>query len=262
MPATTKTRKTKVTSRNKANITSLLISQPEPETGKSSYYDLGKKYGMQVDFRQFIQVEGISSKEFRKARISPYDYSAVIFTSRLAIDHFFRVCEEMRLKMSMETKYFCISETVALYLQKYIQYRKRKVFFGEGRLASLMALLPKHKSEKILLPCAEVHKSDLPDFLDEKGFTYDKAMIYRTVNSDLSDLKKITYDMIAFFSPSGVKSLLHNFPKFKQGKVKIAAFGKTTCKAVEDAKLRLDIKAPTPETPSMGMAIEHFLKKG
>ena len=256
--AATATRK-RTSSSNK--VKSILISQPEPENGKSPYYDLGRRYKAKVDFRQFIQVEGISSKIFRKARINPYEYSAVIFTSRNAIDHFFRICEEMRIKMSMETKYFCTSEAIALYLQKYIQYRKRKVFFGTGRLTGLLDVLKKHKdNEKFLLPCAEVHKADLPDFLEENGFEFDKAMIYKTVYSDLSDLKNIDYDMIVFFSPTGIQSLMHNFPKFKQGDTAIATFGAVTKQAAKKAKLRVDIEAPSKEFPSMGMAIEHFLK--
>lgn len=242
-------------------IKRILISQPDPEKKNHPYSNIERKYGVKVSFRQFIQVEEIPSKQFRKARINPYDYSAIIFTSRQAIDHFFRVCEEMRTKMSMETKYFCVSESVALYLQKYIQYRKRKVSFGAGRIAGLKEIISKHKGkEKFLLPCAEVHSEALPNFLTEKGLDFDKAMIYKTVPSDLSDIDiHKDFDLVVFYSPSGVKSLIANFKSFKQKDLRIAGFGKATAAEVEKAKLNLDIAAPSPETPSMGMAIAKYL---
>lgn len=250
------------TAKKTSKVKSILISQPEPENGKSPYYDLAKKYNLTVKFRQFIHVEGVSTKEVRKQRIVPTDYSAVIFTSRNSIDHFFRICDELRVKMSQETKYFCISEAIALYLQKYIQYRKRKVIFGDGKLKSLEKQLLKHKkTEKILLPCSETRKEDLPQFLKKNGFDYTEAVFYRTVASDLSDLEHVNFDIIVFFSPSGVESLFKNFPNFKQNDTRIAAFGPATTKAIEDAGLHLDIKAPVPKAPSMAMAIEQYLKK-
>lgn len=243
-------------------VKSILISQPKPESHKSPYFDLANKFKLKVDFRPFIQVEGVECKDFRKQKIVPTDYSAVIFTSRNAIDHFFRICDEFRTRMSQETKYFCISEAIALYLQKYTQYRKRKVFFANGNLKDLNKLLLKYKAtDNFFLPCSDIRKGDLPNFLKKNKFNYSEAIIYRTVTADLSDLEKITYDMIVFFSPSGVKSLYHNFPDFKQNNTRIAAFGPTTCKSVAEAGLKLDVKAPIPQAPSMTMAIEKYLNK-
>ncbi len=242
-------------------VKSILISQPKP--ARSPYFSLAEKHAVQIDFRSFIHVEGVSAKVFRKKRVNPLDYSAIIFTSRNAISHFFRVCEEMRVKMPQDTKYFCASEAIALFLQKFVVYRKRKVFFGKkGTLASLKEIMKKHvNKEKFLLPCSESRKSDLPEFLETNGFNYQVAPIYDTVPSDLSDLEDIYYDMIVFFSPLGVKSLFHNFPNFKQNKTRIAAFGPTTAKAVAEYELRLDVKAPSPGSPSMTMAIEKYLKE-
>lgn len=243
-------------------VKSILISQPKPENGKSPYFDLAEKYNIKIDFRQFIQVDGVPGKEFRKQRITINDFTGVIFTSRSSIDHFFRVCEDLRVKMSQETKYFCVSEAIALYLQKYTQYRKRKVFYGDGSMKSMMDVLKKHKTnEKILLPCSDVRKPDLPDFLKKNKFDFQEGIFYRTVASDLSDLENIFYDMIVFFSPSGVQSLFQNFPDFKQNNTRIAAFGPATSKAIIDAGLRLDVKAPIPQAPSMTAAIERYLKE-
>ncbi len=243
-------------------VKSILISQPKPENGKSPYFDLAEKYNLKIDFRQFIQVDGVPGKEFRKQRININDFTAVIFTSRSAIDHFFRVCDELRIKMSQETKYFCVSEAIAVYLQKYTQYRKRKVFFGNGSMKGMQDILKKHKSnEKFLLPCSDVRKPDLPEFLEKNKFDFQEGCFYRTVASDLSDLENIFYDMIVFFSPSGVQSLFQNFPAFKQNNTRIAAFGPATSKAIVDAGLRLDVKAPIPQAPSMTMAIERYLKE-
>ena len=250
------------TFRNK--VSSILISQPKPKSDKSPYYTLAQKYDIKVDFRPFIEVEGITSKEFRKHRISPLDYSAIIFTSRNAINHFFKLCEATRVKMPQETKYFCASEATALYLQKFILYRKRKVFYPKtGRQMALKDILKKHRSkEKFLLPCAENRKADLPNFLKDNSFNYSEVPIYRTVASDLSDLENIFYDMIVFFSPLGFKSLYENFPDFKQNKTRIAVFGPTTARvAAEDYSLRLDVKAPAPGITSMTMAIEKYLKE-
>lgn len=242
-------------------VRSVLISQPKPETDKSPYFDLAQKFNLKLEFRPFIQVEVIDSREFRKQRIDLNEFTAVIFTSRNAIDHYFHICEEMRVKVSQDMKYFCVSEAIALYLQKYVQYRKRKVFFGDGAMKSIMTYLNKHKdNEKFLLPCSDIRKADLPEFLRKNKFDFTEAIFYHTVASDLSDLKELTFDMIVFFSPVGVKSLFHNFPNFKQENTRIAAFGPTTCKAVIDAGLRLDVKAPIPQAPSMSMAIEKYLK--
>ena len=242
-------------------VRSILISQPKPDNDKSPFLLLARKFKLKMDFRPFIHVEGIPAKEFRKSKLNLHDFSAVIFTSRNAIDNFFRVCDELKLKMSQETKYLCISEAIAVYLQKYTLYRKRKVFFANGTPKGLMDLLLKYKEgENFLLPCTDMHKEEIPAFLASREFKYSEAVIYKTVCSDLSDLKEIKYDMIVFFSPSGIKSLFHNFPDFKQDKTIIAAFGPSTSKAVLDANLRLDVQAPVPQAPSMTMAIERFLK--
>lgn len=249
-------------SKSKDKIKSILISQPEPENGKSPYYDIAKKYKIKVDFRKFIQVEGVSTKEFRKSKVVLNDYSAVIFTSRNSMDYFFSICESTRIKMSQETKYFCKSEAIALYLQKYIQYRKRKVFFGSGREDGLREILLKHKeNEKFLLPCSNVSSSSLPDFLEKEGFDFRPAVMYKTVSSDLSDLENISYDMIIFFSPHGLKSLFENFPDFDQKKTRLGAFGDATAKAMEDHGLEVNIKAPAPGIPSMTMAVQKYLDK-
>ena len=220
-----------------------------------------KKYNVKVDFKQLIKIVPILSKDFRKDKINIMDYGAIILNSRNAIDHLFRICEEMRIKLSQETKFFCSSEAIALYLQKYTQYRKRKVFFSSDNTKSLQDLLLKHKSERFLWPCADIHQDDLPLFLDKNGFNYDKAVIYRTVASDLSDVKIMDYDAIIFFSPAGVKSLFENFPKFKQGNIILGAMGTNTGQAVTDAGLKLEIKAPTVETPSMVLALGNYLKE-
>jgi uroporphyrinogen-III synthase len=248
------------TTMNKKKVESILISQPKPEV-RSPYFTLSEKYNVKVEFNQFISVEGLSVKEFRKQRININDFPAVIFTSRNAMDHYFRLCEEMRTTVSQETKYFCISEAIALYLQKHIQYRKRKVFFGNGSTQDFKNLLLKHKSTgKFLYPCTEIGNSVIPDFLNENGFDYKEASLYRTVSSDLSNFNIFDFDMFVFFSPLGVKSLLDNHPDFKQGDIKIAAFGPATCEAVKAHGLRLDIEAPTPEAPSMSQAIEQYLE--
>jgi uroporphyrinogen-III synthase len=222
---------------------------------------LAEKYNLKIDFRPFIQVEGIPTKDFRQERINILEHSAVIFTSRTAIDHFFRVCEELRITVPDEMKYFCISESTAFYLQKYIVYRKRKIFFGEKRFEDLMDIIVKHKSEKFLIPLSDIHKQSIPALLDKNKIKYTKAILYRTVSSDLSDLADVNYDILAFYSPSGIASLFQNFPDFEQNNTIIAAFGPTTSKAVKDANLRLDIQAPMPQAPSMTMALDQFIKK-
>ncbi|MEY3678750.1 MAG: hypothetical protein RI924_891 [Bacteroidota bacterium] len=247
-------------SRNK-KVKSILITLPKPETEKSPYFDLAKKYHLKLDFRSFIHVEGVPAKEFRKDKISLADFTAVIFTSRNAADHFFRICEEMRYEVPAEMKYFCLSETIALYLQKYIQYRKRKIFFGKQTAADLVEVLKKHANEKFLYPCSDVAAEETQKFLQENGYDFTPAVIFRTVCSDLSDLAEVFYDVIAFFSPSSIQSLYKNFPDFKQNNTRIAAFGATTHKAVLDRGLILDIPAPTPKSPSMTMALEDYMKQ-
>lgn len=242
-------------------IKKILVSQPKPETEKSPYFDLASRNNLKIDFRPFIQVEGVSAKEFRQTRIQILNHGAVIFTSRTAIDHFFRISQELRLTIPDTMKYFCISEAAAFYLQKYIIYRKRKIFYGNGRFSDLTEIMKKHKDEKFLVPLSHIHKQEIPELLNKGGFKYTKAILYRTVSSDLSDLKDVNYDILVFFSPSGIKSLLQNFPGFEQNNTVIASFGPTTAKAVEDAGLRLDIQAPTPQAPSMTMALEQYIKK-
>ena len=242
-------------------VKSILVTQPKPETEKSPYFDIAKKYSVKIDFRPFIHVEGIPAKDFRANRININDYSAVVLTSKHAADHFFRMCTEMRIEDVEKFKFFCISESTAYYLQKYVQFRKRKIFFGKQTIYDLMDVLKKHKKEKFLVPCSDVAKQEIFDALSKNDIAYQQMTIYRTVCSDLSDLANVNYDLLVFFSPSGITSLFKNFPKFKQNETRIAAFGNTTSQAVSDAGLRLDIKAPIPEAPSMTMAIEQYLKK-
>lgn len=242
-------------------IKRILVSQPKPDSTKSPYFDLASKTNVQVDFRPFIQVEGVSAKEFRQTRIQILDHSAVIFTSRTAIDHFFRICQDMRTTVPDTMKYFCISEATAFYLQKYIVYRKRKIFYGDGSFEDLMEVMKKHKDENFLVPLSHIHKLEIPQLLEKFNYKYTKAIFYKTVSSDLSDLKDVNYDVLVFFSPSGIKSLMQNFPNFEQNEIKIASFGPTTAKAVKEAGLRLDIEAPTAVAPSMTMALEQFIKK-
>lgn len=241
-------------------IKTILVSQAAPESEKNPYGDLSKKYKLKVDFRPFIHVEGVDTKEFRKDRINIQDHTAVIMTSRNAVDHFFRVCKELRYTVPDTMKYFCISESTAYYLQKYVVYRKRKIFHGKQKFIELLDVIKKHKDETFLLPCSDIHKQEITDVLDQHSIKYSKSVMYKTVASDLSDLADIKYDMLVFFSPQGIESLLKNFPKFKQNKTKIAAFGATTAAAVKSAGLRLDVQAPMPNAPSMTMAIEQFIK--
>jgi uroporphyrinogen-III synthase len=242
-------------------IKKILITQPKPDTAKSPYFELAEKSNIQVDFRPFIQVEGVSAKEFRQTRVQILEHTGVIFTSRSAIDHFFRMSAEMRLTIPDTMKYFCMSEATAFYLQKYIVYRKRKIFYGAGKFSDLIDVMKKHKEEKFLLPVSQVNQPEILQLLDKAGYTYTKAIIYKTVSSDLSDLKDVNYDILVFFSPSGIQSLMQNFPKFEQDGIKIACFGPATAKAVLEAGLRLDIEAPTAEAPSMTMALEQYIKK-
>jgi len=243
-------------------IKKILVSQPKPENDKSPYYELAEKNNLKVDFKPFIRVEGVEAKEFRKKRIDITEHTAVIFTSRTAIDHFFRLCEELRISVPDSMKYFCVSESVALYLQKYIVYRKRKIFFGNNNFKNLVEqYILKHSGENFLLPLSDIHKAEIPRTLDKNKIKYTKAIMYRTVSCDLSDLSDVNYDILVFYSPSGIKSLFHNFPDFKQNNTKIACFGPSTARAVKKAGLRLDIHAPTTETPSMTMALEKYISE-
>lgn len=242
-------------------IKRILVSQPKPTSDKSPYFELARKNNLQIDFRPFIQVEPIASKEFRNQKVNYADHSAVVFTSRTAIDHFFRIAKEIRFTVPDTLKYFCISEATAFYLQKYIVYRKRKIFYGNGRFDDLVDIIKKHNDETFLVPLSDIHKQEIPEKLTKSKVKYSKAILYRTVSSDLSDLKDVDYDVLVFFSPSGIASLKQNFPDFDQKDTKIASFGPTTAKAVEEAGLRLDIQAPMPQAPSMTMALEQFIKK-
>jgi len=242
-------------------IKKILVSQPEPQNDKSPFLELATRYNLKIDFKPFIQVEGVAAKEVRKQKIDFLAHSAVIFTSRTAIDHFFRIAEEMRITVPETMKYFCISESIAFYLQKYIVYRKRKIFYGDGTFKDLMTDMQKHRDENFLLPLSDIHKPEIPKALDKEKVKYTKAILYKTVSSNLSEISLINYDIVVFYSPSGITSLFQNFPGFEQNELKIASFGPTTAKAVKDAGLRLDIQSPTAEHPSMTMALEHFIKK-
>jgi uroporphyrinogen-III synthase len=240
-------------------IKSILVSQPKPATPKSPYFDLAEKYKLKIDFRPFIQVDPIPAQEFRQSRINLLEHTAVIFTSRNAVDHFFRMAQEMRVNVPETMKYFCVSESTAYYLQKYVVYRKRKIFHGQQKFEDLLDVLKKHKQEKFLFPCSDIHDDRVTEKLEALNVKFNKAILYRTVAADLSDLENVYYDMLVFFSPSGIESLFKNFPDFKQNDTKIAAFGPTTEKAVIDHGLRLDVFAPQPKAPSMSMAIEQFI---
>lgn len=241
-------------------VKSILITQPKPEGDKSPYYDLAKKYDIKVDFRPFIQVETLTAKDVRKQKINIMEHTAVIFTSKNAVDSFFKICLEFKYEMPAEMKYFCITEQTANYLQKYIVIRKRKIFVGNKTAIELTEAMKKHKNEKFLYPCSDIRKDDIPQFMSKNGYQFTEAIMYKTVASDLSDLSDVNYDVIAFFSPSGIQSLFTNFPDFKQNNTRIAAFGTTTAKAVIDADLILDILAPHPNAPSMTGAIELYVK--
>ncbi len=242
-------------------IKKILVSQPKPESDKSPYFELADSTNVKIDFRPFIQVEGVSVKEFRTTRIDILEHTGVIFTSKHAIDNYFRMAEDLRLSIPDSMKYFCLSESTAYYLQKYIVYRKRKIFFSAtGRFPDLMDSIKKHKEEKFLVPVSDTHKEEIPETLEKNNISYTKAVLYKTVSSDLSDLAEVNYDVLVFYSPSGIKSLFQNFPDFEQNETKIASWGTKTAKAVEEAGLRIDIQAPAPNAPSMTMALEHFIK--
>ena len=242
----------------------ILISQPKPSSEKSPYYDIEKEFGVQCVFRPFFKVEGLSAREFRQQKINLLDYTAVVFTSRHAIDNYFKLAKEMRLTIPEDMKYYCVIETIALYIQKYVQYRKRKVFFGNtGKIDDLLPMMAKHKGEKYLIPMSDVHNDDVKNLMDAKKLSHTECVMYRTVSNDFTDEEKenFDYDLLAFFSPTGVRALKKNFPDFEQGKIKIAAFGPATAKAITDENLRLDLQAPSKEYPSMTGALKAFLQQ-
>ena len=243
-------------------IKKVLVSQPKPASEKSPYYDIAEKYGVKIDFRPFIKVESLSAKEFRQQKVSILDHTAVIFTSRHAIDHFFNLCTELRVTIPETMKYFCVTEAVALYIQKYVQYRKRKIFFGAtGKIEALVPAIVKHKTEKYLVPMSDVHNDDVKNLLDKNNIQHTEAVMYRTVSNDFTSDEEFDYDMLVFFSPAGVTSLKKNFPDFDQKEIRIGTFGSTTAQAVRDAGLRLDLEAPTVQAPSMTAALDMFIKE-
>ena len=246
----------------KVKIKKILVSQPPPaDIEKTPYGSLASKYKVKIDFKKFIKVEGISASDFRRDKVYIQDHTAIILTSRNAVDHFFRMAKEMRVEIPDTLKYFCISEATAFYLQKYVQYRKRKIFSGKQNFQDLLDLIKKHKTEKFLLPCSDIHKLSLIKLLETNNVNFTKAIIYTTVASDLSEVEIQDYDMLVFFSPAGVKSLFKNFPDYVQNGTLIGAFGPTTSKAVKEAGLKIDIAAPTKTALSMTMAIEEHLQK-
>ena len=243
-------------------IKKILVSQPQPTSEKSPYFDIAERFGVDLVFRPFIKVESMSAREFRAQRVNILDYTAVVFTSRHAIDHFFTLAKELRVTIPEDMKYFCVTETIALYIQKYVQYRKRKVFFGTtGRVDDLLPTMVKHKSEKYLVPMSDVHNNSLTLLLDSKKLQHQEVVMYKTVSNDFTEdeIKAFDYDMLVFFSPAGIESLTKNFPNFNQGQIAIATFGPATAKAVTDAGLRLDLEAPTDKYPSMTGALQHYL---
>ncbi len=251
-----------VSNHPKTKVKTILISQPKPENDKNPYYDLSKKYNLIETFRQFIKIEGLPVKDFRNQRVDILEHKAVILTSRLAVDHYFRMCNEMRVTVPESMKYFCINEATAYYLQKYIQYRKRKIFFGHQTIRDLVDVIRKNKEEKFLLPAADVHKEQICDFLDAIGIKYTKAIMYRTVSANLSDIKNLNdFDMLVFFTSAGINSLKQNFPIFKQGSTRIACFGAATANELKKHGYRLDVYAPNPKNPSMSGAIDEYIKE-
>ncbi len=243
-------------------IKKILVSQPQPTSEKSPYFEIASKYGVEVVFRPFIKVESLSAKDFRQQKVSVLDYTAVVFTSRNAIDHFFSLCKELRVTIPEDMKYFCITETIALYIQKYVQYRKRKVFFGTtGKIDDLLPAMVKHKNEKYLVPLSDVHNDEITHLLDSKKLIHKEVVMYRTVSNDFKEDEPFDYDMLIFFSPSGIHALLKNFPEFNQKDIAIGTFGPATAQAAKDAGLRLDLEAPSPQYPSITAALDDFVKR-
>ena len=244
---------------SKLKVKTILVSQPEPKVENSPYFDLQQKHKVKIEFRPFIHVEGLSAKDIRAQKIDLNHFSAIILTSKNAVDHFFRAAEEMRYKVPEDLKYFCQSEAIAYYLQKYVVYRKRKIYVGQKDFDDMTTLFKKYKEEKFLLPSSDQLNFDIPQTLDALKLNWTQGIFYNTVMSDLSDLANVYFDILAFFSPTGIKSLFKNFPDFKQNDTRIAVFGSTTQKEALDHGLRIDILAPTPETPSMTMALEKYV---
>ncbi len=243
-------------------IKKILVSQPKPSSDKSPYFDIEKKYGVEIDFRPFIKVESLSSREFRAQKIDILEHTAVIFTSRHAIDHFFGLCKEMRITIPEEMKYFCITETVALYIQKYVQYRKRKVFFGStGKINDLVPTMVKHKNERYFIPTSDVHSNEIETLMESKKLQFTQGVMYRTVSNDFGEDEPFDYDMLIFFSPSGISALLKNFPKFQQGKIAVGTFGVHTAKAAKEAGLSVQLEAPTPQYASITTALADYIKE-
>jgi uroporphyrinogen-III synthase len=240
-------------------VKSILVSQPRPEGDKSPYFDLADKHNLKIDFRPFIQVEGVDVKTFRAQRVNILEHSAIILTSKNAADHFFRICEEARVTVPESMKYFCVTEAIAFYLQNYVVYRKRKIFSGKTDFASLVDVMRKHRNENYYLPCSDQMKPEMAALLEKYTIRHTRSEIYRTVSSDLSDLADVNYDVLAFYSPWGIRSLFENFPDFKQNATRIAAFGAATIKAVEERGLTVNIPAPVPEAPSMTMALDRYI---
>lgn len=243
-------------------IKKILVSQPKPSSEKSPYYDIASRFGVELVFRPFIKVEGLTAKEFRTQKVNILDFTAIVFTSRHAIDNFFNLAKEMRVTIPEDMKYFCVTETISLYIQKYVQYRKRKVFFGTtGKIDDLIPTMAKHKQEKYLVPLSDVHNDSVGKMLDAKKLQHRECVMYRTVSNDFTtkEVSDFDYDMLIFFSPSGIEALTKNFPDFKQGDIAIATFGPATAKAAKEAGLRLDIEAPTEKYPSMTGALQHYL---
>ena len=243
-------------------IKKILVSQPKPTSEKSPYFDIAREFGVELVFRPFIKVEGLTAKEFRQQKVSILNYTAIVFTSRHAIDNFFKLSKELRITIPEDMKYFCVTETIALYIQKYVQYRKRKVFYGTtGKIVDLVPLMVKHKTEKFLVPMSDVHNNSVTELLDAKKLEHKECVMYRTVSDDFTpeEVEQFDYDMLMFFSPAGLNALTKNFPDFEQGDIRIAAFGPATAKEVTDRGLRLDLKAPTPEFPSMTGALKDYL---
>jgi uroporphyrinogen-III synthase len=246
-------------------INKILVSQPKPTSEKSPYYEIASQTGVELVFRPFIKVEKLSAKEFRQQKVNILDYTAIVFTSRHAIDHFFTLAKELRVNIPEDMKYFCVTETIALYIQKYVQYRKRKVFYGTtGKIQDLVPTMVKHKTEKYLVPMSDVHNDDVKNLLDSKKLIHTECVMYRTMSNDFTEeeIKNFDYDMLIFFSPTGIQSLIKNFPEFNQGDIRIATFGPSTAKAVEDAGLRLDLQAPSEKYPSMTSALKAYLQDG
>ena len=242
-------------------VSKILVSQPKPATEKSPYFDIAAKHNVQIDFCSFIKVEGVTAKEFRQQKVSIPEHTAIVFLSRHAIDHFFTLCKELRVTIPDDLKYFCLSETISLYIQKYVQYRKRKVFFGNGHIQDLESLFVKHKTEKYFVPMSNVHNDELNSIFDAHGIFHSQAVMYRTVSTEIPAEKIMSYDMLIFFSPHGLDSLRKNVPDYVQGEQKIACFGNITANCIRNIGLRLDLEAPTANLTNMPAALDNYLTK-